>query len=198
MEMPPQPQLETRKETGAGPTDVAALARAAAEGDAAAWTALVERFTPALRAAARGFRLAAADVDDVVQATWLAAYTHIRQLREPDAIAGWLLVTARREALRSLQRGTRELVTAEPYSSDRPDLSCQEASLLAAERRDAVRAGVGRLPERQRRLVGELFGPTSASYAELSARLDMPVGSIGPTRERVLARLRRDRHVVGL
>jgi DNA-directed RNA polymerase specialized sigma24 family protein len=93
---------------------VAALARAAAEGDPHAWDALVRRFTPALRAAARGFRVGPADVDDVVQATWLTALTRIYQLRQPEAIAGWLLVTARRESMRRLQRGLREVLTDEP------------------------------------------------------------------------------------
>ena len=183
--MPPDPMLETP----------AALARAAAAGDVAAWEALVARFTPALRAAARGFRLGPADVDDVVQATWLAAFTHIGQLREPEAIAGWLLVSARREALRSLQRGVREVVTVEPQSPARPDLSSQEAAVIEVERREAVRAAVQRLPERQRLLVSELFGPAGPSYAEVSAKLGIPIGSIGPTRERVLARLRRDRAI---
>jgi RNA polymerase sigma factor (sigma-70 family) len=166
---------------------LAEAARAAAAGDTAAWNALVESFTPALRGAARGFRLAPADVDDVVQATWLAAFTHIRQLRQPEAIAGWLLVTARREALRSLQRGVREVLTAEPRCPSQPDLSCQEAAVIDAECRAAVKAAVERLPERQRHLVGELFGPAGSSYAELSAKLGMPIGSIGPTRPRAAA-----------
>src|SRR4051812_30994918 len=74
--------------------------RDAASGDGDAWRELVARFTPAIEATARGFRLNTADVEDVTQATWLAAYTHIHQLRQPEAIGGWLLVTARREAIR--------------------------------------------------------------------------------------------------
>ena len=96
--------------------DTAALARLvrrAADGDSRAWDELVVRFNPRLRAAARGFRLGAADVEDVVQTTWLAAFTHIHRIEKPEAIAGWLLVTARRAALRTLQRGMREVVTDE-------------------------------------------------------------------------------------
>jgi len=179
-------------------TRVAALVRAAAAGDAAAWEALVHRFTPALRAAARGFRLSPHDVDDVVQSTWLAALTHIDQLRRPEAIIGWLLVTARREALRTLQLGTREVVTLDPEPPESPGPSPQEAAVIQAERREAVLAAVVRLPETQRQLVNELFGPSGLSYAELASKVGMPIGSIGPTRERTLERLRRDGRVAGL
>src|SRR5215472_5487151 len=77
-----------------GPEPLASIVRAAAQGDERAWEALHARFTPVLRAAARVLRLSPADVDDVVQQTWLAAVTHIHTLRQPEAIGAWLLVTA--------------------------------------------------------------------------------------------------------
>jgi RNA polymerase sigma factor (sigma-70 family) len=172
---------------------VASVVRAAAEGDDRAWEALHARFTPLLRSAARAFRLSPADVDDVVQQTWLAALTHIHTIRQPDAICAWLLVTARREALRTLQRGVREVVTEElPEYAEAPTAP-PGSELIHEERRVAVRAAVGRLDGRKQLVLDALLRTPDASYVDLAEQLEMPIGSIGPTRERALDRLRSDR-----
>jgi RNA polymerase sigma factor (sigma-70 family) len=173
---------------------LARVVRSAATGDDRAWRELYGRFTPKIRRTARGFGLNAADVDDVVQSTWLAAVRGIHQIRKPEAIGDWLLVTARREALRTLQRGVRELPMDE--LPDSPDGGPGfDNELVEAERRDAVRAAVGRLPHRQRRLAEALLEPSAASYTRVAETLEIPIGSIGPTRARVLERLRRDRRL---
>jgi RNA polymerase sigma factor (sigma-70 family) len=178
--------------TGDDAAALARLVRRAAQGESRAWDELIVRFNPRLRAAARGFRLSAADVEDVVQTTWLAAFTHIDRIEKPEAIAGWLLVTARRAALRTLQRTAREVVTDEPPAPREPEPDSPATALIEAERRDAVRSAVRRLPDRQRPLVDALLTPAGTSYVAVSQRLGMPLGSIGPTRGRVIARLRRD------
>ena len=83
-----------------------------------AWETLVTHFTPMLRAVARDYRLSAADVHDVVQATWVAAFTHIAEVREPEAFGGWLSVTARRQALRIIRSRQREIAVEEPRHPD--------------------------------------------------------------------------------
>jgi RNA polymerase sigma factor (sigma-70 family) len=169
----------------------AALACEAAAGDHAAWEALVERFTPSLRSVIRGFRLVPADAEDVLQETWLAAYKHIGKLRKPEAVGSWLTVTARREALRSLQRSVHEVLTDDPRPPEVVSDGAHETT-LAGEQLQALRAAVAKLPDRQRKLIEALSSPEQPSYAELSTRLGLPIGAIGPTRERALTRLRRD------
>src|SRR5919108_6600355 len=90
--------------------DLTRLTRAAAHGDERAWTDLVTRLDAALRAVAGRYRLGA-DADDVVQTAWLRALDHVERMHDPGAIAGWLVTTTRREAMRTLQRGVREVVT---------------------------------------------------------------------------------------
>jgi RNA polymerase sigma factor (sigma-70 family) len=182
--MPPRPIPDSQP--------LAALVRAAAARDDRAWEALHARFTPTLRAAARGFRLCPADVDDVVQQTWFAALRHIHTIEKPDAICGWLLVTARREALRTLQRRVREVVTDELPEHAVPQAALPESELIDDERRLAVRAAVRRLNGRKQLVLDALLCTPDASYDDLAQRLQMPIGSIGPTRERGLERLRSD------
>jgi RNA polymerase sigma factor (sigma-70 family) len=182
-------QLNTR------PDDLTHLAREAAAGDARAWTDLVHRFDGVLHTVARRYRLPAADVDDVVQTTWLRALAHVDRLNDPGAIAAWLIVTARREAMRTLQRATREVLIDDPRAIEEPDDACPETAAIERERRVAVRGAVDRLPRRQRTLLRSMLTSPCTTYAQISLRLDMPVGSIGPTRDRALARLREDREL---
>jgi len=174
------------------------LVLTARKGDPQAWESLVARFTPTLRAVVRGYRLTTADVEDVVQTTWVVTFAHIDRLRKPEAIGGWLHVTARREALRTLQRRQREIPIDELWQPDQHDHTSPESALLAAEQRDTVHAAVERLPNRRQRTIINALNHADISYADLADKLNIPVGSIGPTRDRALARLRRDRHLTAL
>jgi RNA polymerase sigma factor (sigma-70 family) len=171
---------------------VAELARDAAAGHERAWDRLVGRLDPLVRGVVRGYRLSAADAEDVVQITWLHAFRHLPSLREPAAFPKWLTVTARRQSLRALQRGCRELPLGEPPVEREAEAETVEQVVIEREQRAAVRAAVGRLPGRQRTLMGAMLRRPGVSYDELSELLGMPMGSIGPTRERALRRLRDD------
>jgi RNA polymerase sigma factor (sigma-70 family) len=177
---------------------VAELARCAAGGDGRAWNHLVARFEPLLRGVLRGYRLDRADVDDVLQTTWLRAFRHIGTLRDPAALGGWLVITARREALRLLQREVREVLTDAPAVLDVPDWASAEVVALERERGRAVHGAVRRLRGRQRDVAGTLLARPGISYDEMSELLDMPIGSIGPTRERAFRRLRRDAELLAV
>jgi RNA polymerase sigma factor (sigma-70 family) len=171
---------------------VAGLARAAAAGDEHAWSALVRRLDPLVRGVIRGYRLGTADAEDVVQTTWLHAFRNLPRLREPAAFPKWLTVTARREALRALQRGVREVLLEEPPAVRDEAPVTIEQQVIEREQQDAIHAAVARLPQRQRSLLGTILRTPGVSYDELSDLLGMPMGSIGPTRERALRRLRDD------
>jgi RNA polymerase sigma factor (sigma-70 family) len=178
--------------------DLEDVVLAASAGDGAAWTSLVERFAGRIRAVARAHGLSAHDAEDVMQGTWLRLIEHIAQVRRPGAVGAWISTTARREALRTLNASRRQVPTddelldveaVEPVDVDR---------LVAAERESAVAGALGKLHDRDAALLGLLFAEPAPSYAEISAVLQMPVGSIGPTRQRCIARLRRDRELHAL
>jgi RNA polymerase sigma factor (sigma-70 family) len=166
--------------------------RAARSGDTRAWAALLERFTSRVRHVARRHRLRAEDVDDVVQTTWLRLLEHLDGVREPAALGAWLETTARRECLRTLRSGEREAPTDVELFADIAAPPMEASALEAAERREALAHAVKRLPRRQRALLRLLLDDPAPSYFEIASTLDMPIGSIGPTRARCLARLRQD------
>jgi RNA polymerase sigma factor (sigma-70 family) len=192
-----QPIASPRREAVADP-DPVALVRRAVGGDPAALSRLVERHDRSLRAIARFYRLGPWDVDDVVQTTWLLFMEHGGALREPAALKGWLATTARRQCLRTLQRHVREQPSEDeaPAGNGRAPDPCE--TLIAAQRRAALHGAVGRLPVSSRRLMVLLIARPDLSYEQVGAALGIPIGSIGPTRQRAVSRLGQMREIRAL
>ncbi|HEX5188002.1 MAG TPA: sigma-70 family RNA polymerase sigma factor [Streptosporangiaceae bacterium] len=176
------------------------LVEAAAEGDEAAWRAIVERFSGLVWAVARGFRLGQSDAGDVYQTVWLRLAENLRRIQNPDQLGAWLATTARRESLRMV-RGRRRDVPIEdaaltellPVDESSPEFAALEAeqARLAAHRAKQMWRAFRELPGRCQQLLRILMATHRPSYAEAAAALDVPVGSIGPTRARCLNQLRR-------
>ena len=174
-------------------SEVADTVRRAADGDRGAWEAIVEDFSGLLWSVCRGYRLEQSDAAEVVQTTWLRLLENIDGIREPERLGGWLATTARREALRLHRLHGRELTTDDETRFDQGPLDAVLDPALAALLDDRDRRlwrAFGGLPERCRRLL-RLLVVVAPSYAEVAETMDMPIGSIGPTRARCLQRLRR-------
>ena len=169
------------------------LVSAAAQGDREAWAQLVDRFTGLLWAVARGHRLSEADAADVVQTTWLRLVENLSNLRDPERVGAWLVTTARRECLLGLRRNGRQVLVDDDLVLERPQLDDPESPELrveARERGEQLRAALDRLSDRCQLLLRVLAADPPPSYEAVGAALDMPIGSIGPTRARCLQRLR--------
>jgi RNA polymerase sigma factor (sigma-70 family) len=176
-------------------SDVGQVVRAIAGGSEAAWNELVHRYAPLVMAVTRNYRLTNADAQDVSQTVWLRLVEHLAELREPEALPGWLATTTQRECLRQVRRGGRVL----PLDSH-PDSAIQqgapddlEADLLRSELRQVLRDGLDELPARDRQLLRLRASDPPKSYQEISLLMGMPIGSIGPTLRRSLDRLRESR-----
>ena len=187
--------LTDRRAAQRGERSTEALVTAAVAGEHQAWSQLIDRYAVLIRSVCRAHRLCDADTDDVAQLTWLRAVEHIGRLRDPDRFGAWVCTTARRECLRVLHGRKRVVPTAdevrEPLYAEHVDL---DEVALAAERRAAVRHALTTLPPRQQRLLRLLHSDPSPSYEAIGEQLDMPIGSIGPTRGRALERLRKEIH----
>jgi len=170
------------------------LVARARSGNKQAWDALVDRYSPLIWSICRRHRLGDTDAQDVGQNVWMLLVDHLDRIRNPAALPGWLATTTRRECLRVL-RETRVLQAAGhvPDAGNLPDEQAEtaEQELLEAERHAALREAFMDLPPSGQRLIALLIEDPPVPYAEISARLGIPVGSIGPTRARYLAKLRR-------
>ena len=163
--------------------------------DATAWEELVERYTGLIWAIARAHRLGQAQAADVSQVTWLRLLDHLDEVRQPERLGGWLATTARRECLRTIGSNRRELLVGDDPRLERaePGAAGPGDGLLDAERDVNLWRAFDALPPRCRRLLRVLLADPEPSYTEVSAALGIPIGSIGPTRARCLACLRRSR-----
>lgn len=159
-------------------------------GDASAMEDLFRAVRPWLYNVGMACRLSTYSADDVVQSTMAAALTHLPRLRDPDAGLAWLSVIARREAIKV----RREEWRTEPLGDrDTPagDGNDPERLVLARMARNDLFRGLAQLPERERKLLIFLFLDGGRDYASIANELKMPVGSIGPTRQRGLRKVRK-------
>ncbi|QGQ20887.1 sigma-70 family RNA polymerase sigma factor [Cellulomonas sp. JZ18] len=156
------------------------------------WAEIVRRHTSLVMARVRQFRLTPQQAEDVAQTVWLNLLEHLADLREPAALPGWIATATRHECIR-VTNLSRRAVPVDPTTGrfDVQDDTELDEELLRAERHAALRAALAELPPHQRELLLLLSTDPPPSYQEVSARLGIPIGSIGPTRQRGLARLRR-------
>ena len=172
------------------------LITAAVAGNQRAWAALYERYAPLVSAVCRRYRLAPSDVDDVSQVVWMRLVQNLGRLREPRALPGWIVTTGKHEALRVLEL-RRRTEPADPMIDSRFDAGPAAAgaaevdeNLHRYEQRQAVHDGLRQLRPEHRQLLLMLTADPQIPYQEISRRLGIPTGSIGPTRARCLRKLR--------
>ena len=181
---------------------VAVLVARAAGSDEDAWHELVDRYAPLVWSICVRYQLSSADIEDVGQTVWLRLVEHLGKLREPAALPGWLATTTQRECVRVLKSHRRcEVFGTDPDADGLPreiDTAMIEEEVLMAERNALLRAAFAELPEDSQRLITLLMSDPPLSYVEIGEILGKPPGSIGPTRQRCLNRLRRSPYLSGL
>ena len=184
---PGGPDLECRVVTD---IPVSELLERAALGERAAWDALVDRYSSLVWSVVRSFRIDNAAAADVTQTVWLRLVEHCGRIREAERLPGWLATTARNEALRVITKQQRQLPTE--FEFDLPDSSAPslEDRLVDDEVQRAALRAFARLPEPARQLMSLLCADPALDYSTISEIIGRPVGSIGPTRARIVERLR--------
>jgi RNA polymerase sigma factor (sigma-70 family) len=163
----------------------------AATNDEQAWADLVRHYSGMLNSIAAGFRLNRGDAEDAVQMTWTDLVRNIHGLRSHDRVGGWLSTTMRRNCMRILQRHRLEVLTDVIEATVVDESVDIENAVLTAERDQQLWQVVERLPDRQARLLSALFAEDERSYEEIARALSMPIGAIGPIRQRALRSLER-------
>ncbi|MDH5519311.1 MAG: sigma-70 family RNA polymerase sigma factor [Acidimicrobiia bacterium] len=177
-------------ELGTTAVSVGELLSACRDGDAEAWSLLVDRYHNLVYAIAVREGLSPEDSADLTQSTFEALLAQLDRIRDDEKVASWLMTVARRKAWRVRSRRGQQTslpeesmaVATDWYDDDPAD---------DVSRMLWVYEALSQLDDKCRNLITVLyFDPRSPSYAEIAARLRRPVGSIGPSRARCLARLR--------
>lgn len=163
-------------------------------GDARAWNALVDRFQSLVYSIPRRAGLNDADCEDVFQATFLQLYKALDRIESPRTLPKWLSTTASREAYR-LKKQRRTDPSVDLSTETLEEIIAQEdasvdAMVEQADEGERLRSGLAELQERCRKLLSMLYMADDPSYEAIAAELEMPMGSIGPTRARCLDKLR--------
>jgi RNA polymerase sigma factor (sigma-70 family) len=170
--------------------ELAAMVSGIAAGDQQAWNALVKRYAPLVWSVVRAHQLTPLEAEDVSQNVWLMVLARVKDVREPARLPGWLATTARREALRAVRQRalTHDFDIAEELVDTNPPL---DDAVETDDRVAALNRALRQLTPRCQTIISLLLNEPPPSYAEISAALNMPVGSIGPMRGRCLDHLRR-------
>jgi RNA polymerase sigma factor (sigma-70 family) len=182
-----------------GPDDpeTAELVKRAAAGEPAAWNALVKRFNGLIWVIVRQHRLSREEAQDATQVVWLRLLESLGSLHDPSRVGAWLATTTRRECLRLIRLRRRTVSVADDLLEAQADPSASPEEIVTArDHKRAVFAVVHKLGLRCRQLLE--LSAFKLSYQEIAELLDMPVGSIGPTRMRCLNQLRELLRAAGI
>jgi RNA polymerase sigma factor (sigma-70 family) len=173
-------------------------------GDRSGFNDLVALLTPLLWHTVRSQGVDQVAAEDVVQTIWMRLLHSSSSIRDPQTVVKWLLTASRREAWRASKQGRTELLrTATVHGEDREDREAAdgvpaqrqagpEEVVLRDETQRQLWEHISALPERCRELMRVIAFADRPDYALIAESLGMPVGSIGPTRGRCLAKLRRE------
>ena len=150
---------------------------------------LVRLVSPLLWHTARQCGLTAAEAEDVVQQTFLSLVRSKDSISDPLAVVRWLTVSLRRLAWRERANSAKRS-NEEPTDDDLPRAPSAEHMAVLTDQQRRLWESVGELSERCRRLLAVIAFAPRPDYATIAVDLGIPVGSIGPTRGRCLAKLR--------
>ena len=178
-------------------TDLVMRAR---KGNQQAWEALVERYAPLIWSICRHYRLDRSDAEDVAQSIWLQFVNHLGAIRDPAAVPGWLTTVTRRECGRVVRAARGPQAAGQLADENLPDKQTRtaEQELLAAECHAVLREAFTCLSPSRQKLMAMLIEDPPVPYTEISARLGIPISSIGPTRGRCLDQLRHHPAIAAL
>lgn len=180
--------------------DVAGLVLAARRGDSRAWKQLVDGHTGLVWSIVRGFRFDDETARDVFQTVWLRLAEHLDRIREPARLASWLGQTTRNECVTVVRQRNRITLDDDPLPAgevaDPSPWADPTAGIERDENRAAVAAAFARLGPRCQELLRLLVCDPPVPYEVIAQVMDLPVGSIGPTRARCLQTLRSTPEIV--
>jgi RNA polymerase sigma factor (sigma-70 family) len=162
--------------------------------DLGAWQRLLDRYERLVFSVPRRYGLSREDAADITQLTFTILFQSMDTLSEDSTLGAWLTTVARRHTWRRLDRKRREEARWYDSSSENTLMLVNTGAedIERWELTEWLDHGLSLVGKPCRDLLSALYlDSKQPSYAEVAARLGMPVGSVGPTRIRCLKRLRQ-------
>lgn len=161
-------------------------------GEAHAWERLLDKYERLVFSIPLNYGLTPEDAADVTQITFTILLQSLATLSEEVRLAPWLSIVARRHTWRLLARHRREAINPSEDIAGNEAFGGAVDHTKHLELIDWLNRGLNLLEERCRKLLLALyFDSEQPSYAQVAERLNMPVGSVGPTRARCLEQMKR-------
>src|SRR3990172_1696788 len=198
MDVPPRAARLSSAKADSPATD-RDLILACRSGDKIAWERLLDKYERLVYSIPLNYGLTSEDAADISQITFTILIQSLDRLRDDTRLATWLATVARRHTWRLLARSRREAVDPREDLNEREWIRDSVNPLERWELLNWVTEGLNLLDDRCRKLLIALyFDADRQSYAEVAAYLNMPLGSVGPTRARCLERLKQHLTETGL
>jgi RNA polymerase sigma factor (sigma-70 family) len=162
-------------------------------GEPEAWSALVDKYKNLIFSIPVKQGFSADEAADIFQTVCLTLISELPRLREPRALPAWLIQTTAHKCFRWRNEGQRyvDMSAREEMLPGEPS-KIPETLVAELEREQILRNAVAELSQDCRRMVELLFYRVpSPSYDDIATALQIPKGSIGPTRMRCLEKLKR-------
>jgi RNA polymerase sigma factor (sigma-70 family) len=172
------------------------LVERARDGDESAWETIVYKYQNLLYSIPLRAGLHRDSASDVLQEVFTTLFQKIESLEKPEFLRAWLVTTTQHKTIHFIHREARgkpksidELESTTGFEVVDPALAPDEA-LIQLEEEKQIEDALAAVEERCRRLLTLLYlNQHQMPYAEIARMLDIPVGSIGPTRARCLEKL---------
>lgn len=169
-------------------------------GDQLAWEKLIQRYQRLVYTIPLRAGLDKDHAAEIFQDVFTTLFQKLNDIEEPEKLQAWLVTTARRKTWRMISQversravdasGGHTIEEVEPFVRDETPLPDEQLSMLEEQHR--IRLAVASLDERCKCLIEMLFYYSEPlSYQEIAAALEIPEGSVGPTRARCLGKLLR-------
>ena len=169
-------------------------------GDQLAWEKLIQRYQRLIYTIPLRAGLDEDQAAEIFQDVFTTLFEKLNDIEEPERLQAWLVTTARRKTWRFISKAGRARVVDVSGSQTideievvvRDETPLPDEQLLMLEEQHRIRLAVSLLDARCRTLVEMLFYRSEPlSYQEIAAALEIPEGSVGPTRARCLGKLLR-------
>lgn len=167
------------------------LVKECLHGSEQAWSKLIDKYKNLIYSIPVRYGFSEEDSADIFQAVCMDLLTEMPRLREPNALAGWLIQTSRNKCFHRKQAQRRHSMS-DVDNIDLPSAAEEPGDLVDRTQQEQVlREALSDMSPRCRKLMDMLFFETPARpYQAVARDLDLAQGSIGFIRRRCLNKLR--------